>query len=75
MKRRKSIFFVTVVVMVFINTVISVPMLNNNSQLSLQLVEANADGYPVETKDPNEDPIPEGSQPEEWFSILIDFLF
>ena len=61
--------------MVFINTVISVPMFNNNSQLSLQLVEANADGYPVETKDPGEDPTPEGSQPEEWFSILKDFLF
>jgi len=76
MKKRKMYLIAVVIVMVFMNVLLSTPIINNKSQLSLILLSAKADGNPIENRDPVDDPIPDGTQPEEWLlSSIISYLF
>jgi len=76
MKKRKMYLIAVIIVMVFINVLLTTPIINNKSQLSLIILAANADGNPIENRDPVDDPIPDGSKPVEWvLSSIISYLF
>jgi hypothetical protein len=75
---KKKYFFLTAVfsVMILINLTISTQLTHSHNQLSLSKLESKADDYSPEVRDPNDDPVPGGINPIEWFfTSIIDFIF
>ena len=76
MKKKSVCISAIVFVMISINLVLSTPILNNQSQISLIWLEAKADGNPSEYSPPNDDPIPHRANVVNGpFSQIIDYLF
>jgi len=76
MKKKSVCISAIVLVMISINLVLSTPILNNQSQISLMWLEAKADGDPSEYTPPDDDPIPHRVHVDEGtLSQINDYLF
>lgn len=75
---KKKVMGILMVVMIVLNVLLSVPISNNHSKLSLILLEAKADGGSNESDIPNpsKPPVPFSILPIDWsFSTIIDYFF